>query len=243
MILLLTGCINPQGMSFTVLSDKEKRKDQYIKAITFYLEKTKHPVVFVENSGTDISQHFEEAIVSKKLECLTFEGNKNKKRGKGAGECEIIEYALNHSETIKASKQSPICKITGRLFIKNINTLLLSHRFCFSTKKTVFFSINSDLSFPDSRFIIAPIPFWNCFLKDKDKINDSEGYYFEHAILNCIIQEKQFAYSPFFISPEIEGMSGSTGHIYSEPKKGFIFTYRFLLYTISQRRRFYRLFR
>ena len=241
MIILLTGCLNPQGMAFTALSDKEKRKNQYIKAITFYLETCKHPIVFVENSGTDISSNFEEAIRQKKLECVTFEGNKNKRKGKGAGECEIIEYALSHSQTIKTSKKHCICKITGRLVVKNINHLLFFHSIFFSST-TVFFSINSDLSFPDSRLVIAPIPFWVSFLKSKNKVDDSEGYYFEHALLDCLIKEKN-GYSPFLIAPQIEGMSGSTGQIYSCPNKDFKSTYKYFKYTISPRRRFYKLFR
>ena len=49
MILLLTGCINPAGMSYTTLINPEERKKQYVDAIHFYLSKTNYPIVFSEN--------------------------------------------------------------------------------------------------------------------------------------------------------------------------------------------------
>ena len=57
-ILLLTACINPDGMPFTCLADVGVRKKQYIEALNFYLKNTTRKIVFVENSGTDISSSF-----------------------------------------------------------------------------------------------------------------------------------------------------------------------------------------
>ena len=49
--LLLTACINPNGMSYTVLQDPNERKIQYEEALNYYLTKTKCKIVFVENTG------------------------------------------------------------------------------------------------------------------------------------------------------------------------------------------------
>ena len=68
MILLLTGCINPNGMPFTALNNKEERQNQYVKALHFYLSQTSYPIVFTENSGTDISILFKEDIESGRME-------------------------------------------------------------------------------------------------------------------------------------------------------------------------------
>ena len=87
MILLLTGCINPAGMSYTTLINPEERKKQYVDAIHFYLSKTNYPIVFSENSGIDISYCFHDDIKSGRLEVLCFHGNQDKTRGKGYGEC------------------------------------------------------------------------------------------------------------------------------------------------------------
>ena len=75
MILLLTGCINPNGMAFTALSNLEERKRQYINAIRYYLSNTNFQIVFCENSGTDISPLFQRGIDSGRMEYLTFNGN------------------------------------------------------------------------------------------------------------------------------------------------------------------------
>ena len=57
MILLLTGCINPAGMSYTTLINPEERKKQYVDAIHFYLSKTNYPIVFSENSEEKVTEN------------------------------------------------------------------------------------------------------------------------------------------------------------------------------------------
>lgn len=242
MILLLTGCINPAGMSYTSLINPEERKKQYADAINYYLSKTNYPIVFTENSGIDISYIFHDAIKSGRMEVLCFCGNQDKKRGKGYGECEIIEYALQNSKLIKRSIGERIVKITGRLKVKNIKMIIHLHTFLFS-KQTTICAINSDLSFPDSRIIIAAKKFYLSFLKNKDKINDTEGYYFEHALCDILKEEKKYPYSPFLFIPFIEGSSGSSGKSYTNKKLSFSFSLKYLKYALSQRWRFYKLYR
>lgn len=242
MILLLTGCINPNGMTMTALSNQEERKRQYVEAIHFYLSNTSYPIVFSENSGTDISHLFKKEIKSGRLEYLSFSGNQNKEKGKGYGECEIIQYALNNSKIIHFVKDKRIAKITGRLIIRNINSIVRGHSILFP-QKTVFCAINSNLSFPDSRFIIAPECFYQTFLKSKEAINDTQGYFFEHALCDTIKREKQFPYSPFLLMPQIEGMSGSSGEIYQKERITISFAIKYFKYTYSQRCSFYRQYR
>lgn len=242
MILLLTGCINPNGMTMTALSNQEERKKQYVEAIHFYLSNTSFPIVFSENSGTDISLYFKKEIKSGRLEYLSFSGNQNKEKGKGYGECEIIQYALNNSKIIHFAKDKRIAKITGRLIIRNIKSIVRLHSLLFP-KNTVFCAINSDLSFPDSRFVIAPECFYHTFLKSKEIIDDLQGYYFEHALRDTIRKEKQIPYSPFLLMPQIEGMSGSNGEIYKKEKLSISFAIKYLKYTYAQRRCFNRQYR
>ncbi len=238
MILLLTGCINPNGMPFTALSNLEERKRQYINAIRYYLSNTNFQIVFCENSGTDISPLFQQGIASGRMEYLTFNGNMDKERGKGYGECEIIEYALKQSKLISSSHDQLIAKITGRLIVKNIYSIIKWHQLLFS-KRTVFCAINSDISFPDSRLILAPISFFQIFLLSKERINDWKGYYFEHALRDTLIKENTYPYAPFFIMPHIEGISGSTGKSYNQYNHyTFSFAFRYVKYAFYLRRRF-----
>ena len=203
---------------------------------------TKYPIVFAENSNTDISNLFRSEIASGRMEFMSFFGNQNKDHGKGYGECEIIQYALANSRLINSNKDQQIAKITGRLIVKNLSAIIRWHIFLFS-KQTVFCSINSDLSFPDSRLIIAPVAFFLEFLKSKEKINDFKNYYFEHALCDTIKREKTYPYSPFLLMPQIEGISGSTGDIYKGIPMSISFTLKYLKYVIYQRQNFYRLYR
>lgn len=231
MILLLTGCINPNGMSLTVINDPRERQLQYEKAIRYYLLNTSYPVVFVENSGTNISRLFQEYVASGRIECLTFMGNQNKIRGKGYGESEIIQFALENSILIKRNKDKRIAKITGRLIIKNIKNIIVIHKFLFK-KNTIICSINSDLTFPDSRFIIASRNYFSKLARARENINDSEGIYFEHVLLQVIVRER-LHFSPFFIMPQIDGVSGSTGEKYESQKHNFYFTIKYAKYALS----------
>ena len=123
-IILLTGCINPNGMAFTALTDATIRLKQYVTAINYYLNNTNYPIVFSENSGTSINSYFNSYNNNKRLELLSFKGNNNKDRGKGYGEAEIIDYALKKSLIIESHKNNcSIIKITGRLIVRNIMEL------------------------------------------------------------------------------------------------------------------------
>lgn len=242
MILLLTGCITPDGMSYTFLNNKEEREKQYVDAIRYYLLNTHYPIVFAENSGTDISCLFDDYIKSGRMEYISFHGNLNKERGKGYGECEILQYALEHSTIIKKLNCEHIVKITGRLRIKNIKILISFHTL-FSGKRTTICSINSDFSFPDSRIIIASKEFYYSFLKKKEYIDDNKGYFFEHALCDTLKEYKEYPFSPFIVKPQIEGISGSTGETYNNTRTTLISALKYVRYNISQLRRFKKLYR
>lgn len=217
-VILLTACINPDGMAFTKLTDPDERKKQYINAINYYVSNTTLPIVFVENSNTDISLLFDATIRSGRLEMFTFKGNKDKVRGKGYGEAEIIDYALNHSKII--DEASILIKITGRLVIYNVMKLVTS-RNSFCLNRSVQCTVNSEFSFADSRILIAPVAFIKQILVERLKINDSKHVFFEHILLKIIKEEHSFYYFPFILEPQITGMSGSTGEQYKKVKSSF----------------------
>lgn len=240
MILLLTGCIKPNGMTMTALLNQEEREKQYVNAINFYLSNTTYPIVFTDNSGIDISYRFVDAIESGRMEYLTFRGNLDKTRGKGYGECEIIEYALNNSRIILSHSDNRIAKITGRLIVKNITNIVRFHTLLLPQKATIC-AINSDLSFPDTRFIIASKDLFRTFLKTKESINDSKGHYFEHAFCDTIKEDKDHSFFPFLLMPQIEGVSGSTGATYVTRSNSFAFVIKYARFAISQKCRFNKL--
>lgn len=207
-VILLTGCINPNGMPFTQLTDSSERQKQYIDAIHYYLSNTDCKIVFCENSNTDISPLFKNE--QERLEILTFAGNQDKQRGKGYGEAEIIEYALQHATFIQDG--CIIIKITGRLIIENICHILKSIK---EKRDFVTCLFHSDLTFADSRIFCGTTSFYQEFLKNKECINDSKDAFFEHILASSILTSTH-RFIPFSEEPLITGISGSTGERYQQ---------------------------
>lgn len=207
--ILLTACVNPNGMSQTTLQNVNVRRQQYIDAINYYLTKTKFRIVFVENSGNDLSLLFIENISNERIEFITFEGNDyNRELGKGYGEAMLIKYAMEHSTFLQECKF--IVKITGRLMLKNIYSLVWEHSLFYRKSDVSVFFYCLDLI--DSRFFVTTRDFLlNSFLPKATEINDSRGVYFEHVLDNSLTLNSDV----FLLHiPMFEGVSGSSGNAY-----------------------------
>lgn len=217
-VILLTACINPGGMPFTVLTDTSERLRQYCAALDFYLRETTLPIVFCENTLYDFSEDYKQYIETGRLEYITFNGNNfDKSKGKGYGEAIIMEEAFRRSHFIKQCDF--VVKITGRLIVRNISFLIRDNsRMITPTIQT--FSPNNNMI--DSRAFIVPKEFIiNDFLSRKEQICDSKRYYFEHLLYDTLVSRHSFVYIPFLKVPVIEGMSGSTGNEYKPAAKYF----------------------
>lgn len=214
-VLLLTACINPHGMKYTMLQDVEERKRQYKWALDYYLAKTKYRIVFCENTGADLSE-LKNKNNDKRVEFLSFEGNNyDSNLGKGYGEYIIIQYAFENSHFLKNS--SLAIKITGRLCVENLVDVIKWQNRVFGKQKSALFAIgNPKFNWLNSRFFMASKDFFvNYFLKGKNTIDDSKGYYFEHYL--CDVTNKlpyDFIVSDFVIPVSIIGQSGTSGDYY-----------------------------
>lgn len=216
-VILMTACVDPKGMSYTYLVDVNVRKQQYIAALAFYLQRTSLPIVFCENTLCDFSNLFEDYINVHRLEYITFNGNNfDKSRGKGYGEVEILEYAFNNSYLLKNADL--VVKITGRLQCTNINLLLKMNRLmAYPVIQTDHISGKSKMM--DSKIVIAPIVFFkNELISRKNMLNDSAGLFFEHILFLSVCEQKKYIFIPFVIIPNIKGLSGSTGIVYDSEK-------------------------
>lgn len=214
-VLLLTACLNPGGMKYTVLQDAEERKRQYKRAIDYYLEKTKYRIVFCDNSGADLTELKNPKYVNR-IEFLSFSGNDyNANYGKGYGEFLIIQYAFENSRFIK--KASIVIKITGRLFVENLMEITKWHQLLFGNRKNCFFG-SGDRNYKqiNSRCFIASKNFFeDYFLRENNTINDSKGYYFEHYLFDRVMAlPKDFIISDFVFPISISGQSGTSGECY-----------------------------
>lgn len=232
-VLLLTACINPNGMSYTVIQNTELRKKQYMESLFFYLTHTQYKIVFVENSNTDISNLYKKEINEGRLECLTFDGNNyDRSLGKGYGEALILAHAYSHSMFISQCRY--IAKITGRVIVKNVVELINS---CSFDKKGVYCELWLWEKNTNSVFFIAHKDFYPLFISQKKLINDSSKCYFEKILFQCISEWRKdirHKYSPFYLPIRLKGVSGSSGMVYPSGSKTKAFI-KFLLYYVLQR--------
>lgn len=213
-VILLTGCVNPNGMAYTQLQDPSTRATQYINAIIWYYKNTSFPIVFAENTGADIKDMIKFDYDNKRLDFLSFNGNDfDKSLGKGYGEGEIIQYALNNSQLLK---ENPIIiKITGRLIIKNISELVNDYDVLDKCSKLILCDFNRKLSVAFSRVVFMPKRVWkDYFLPNAGRINDTNRYEFENALADSIIaaiKTESYEVHPFKRKYIIEGVSGTDG--------------------------------
>ncbi|MDM8310359.1 hypothetical protein [Phocaeicola barnesiae] len=230
LVILLTGCVNPNGMIFTKLQDKDVRAKQYIEAITWYLNNTNLKIVFTENSGYELKSYINKEFYSR-IEFLTYNGNDYKKElGKGYGEGLIIDYTLKNSKFIHS--KSNIIKITGRLILTNINDIISWYLHHNHNNKLILCDVNRNITTAFSRVVIAPKSFYSdYFLNEVKKCNDSQGYQFENALATSIQlckRLKKYNLSLFPFPYIFYGVSGSDGNIIKNKSKFTIYTKYFL---------------
>ena len=163
------------------------------------------PILFVENSGTDISNTFQHEINEGRLEIVTFNGNHyDKNLGKGFGEMLIIEKALKDSRLLKDAHF--IYKITGRYKLLNLKSFINQYKENNSIELMV--DLKMQLQYSDSRF-------WGCtsrflseiLLKYKNEINDSVNLFFEHALCYATHEaiSKKYCFASLKYKPRFKG--------------------------------------
>lgn len=211
-VIFLTACVNPGGMANTLHTDCRQRMEEYKKALCFYLQKTKLPIVFCENTLCDMSGEFSSYIASGRLEYLTFDGNHyDKRRGKGVGEIEILEYAFLHSKLLQDGTH--VIKITGRLKVLNIRVLIAVRKMF--GDNCIQLRINKDGTFVHSQIFIAPVLFLKkYFIPLKEYVDDRDYIYFEHMLGKAVKEQNEYDLFPLFDIPLIRGISGTNTQAY-----------------------------
>ena len=129
MILIISSCINPQITKGLGAKNPEVRFNAVIEGLSYMLEtRIFDKIVICDNSNYDCSKNELQELMTKwngvEFELLSFLGNSDmvKIRGKGYGECEIMQYVLENSKLLK--DETHFLKITGKLYVTNIHDII-----------------------------------------------------------------------------------------------------------------------
>jgi len=211
--ILLTATIDSKGVVFMERNDPSTRENDYIIAMKKWMKKDFGSIVFCENSGYNLDKikKIMDDYPDKKTEILQFEGQDfPREYGKSYGELMNIKYAVDHSKVIKNSDY--VLKVNGRYFIKNIKKIIdsLSH------DKNIYImaEFKRNLTVGDSRVFAFNPSFISDYLsKFQDSINDSKGFYFEHALARATLGAMSDGHKwvPLPHVPVMIGHSGTTG--------------------------------
>ncbi len=128
------------------------------------------------------------------------------KYGKGYGEGETLSYLMHNSRLIQETPH--FYKITGRLCIKNFNTIHALHK-----ENPIVFQTRPESSWTDTRFFKCSSEFYKTNLIDcYTQVRDREGVYIEH-LFDAVLIETDTA-EPFNESPVVVGFSGTRGWLH-----------------------------
>ena len=172
-IIVLTGTIDVSyGNANVAVSNLNERLNQYLQNIERFILKSDFDIIiFAENSNYGYNYLPLNKLAkkhNKKLEILSFMGSNDiiKIFGKGFGEGEILKYAVENSEYLK-DNDVEFYKITGRIFVKNINKILKQ-----STAKNIFIKWDIRKNQIDSRFFKTQVGFFKKYVMPAMHITD-----------------------------------------------------------------------
>jgi hypothetical protein len=233
MLLIITSCIKVNNkIPFLTVKNENDRLNQYIETLVWAFTNTPFDkIIYCDNSGISLDELKNKLSITQKLskqtgkrfELLGFQGNLKQVylKGKGYGEGEIIDYVYKNSQLLKS--ETVYYKITGRLTINNILTLIKNKQ----TENIFLFRANA--KYVDTRFYCLKISDYKKYFRNVYKLtNDSNGYYLEHVYYDTLNNNK-ISYRRFLAEIEFRGISGSTGEIYNTLNtthwlKSFIFS-------------------
>lgn len=207
-VILLTATIVPNIQDLLAVKDPGTRKEQYLEAISYYINRTKNKIVFAENSNNSLAVYFSDNL--DRIEFLDFNVDKGDNLVKGYNEMEIIQYAMLNSKFIKGARG--ILKITGRLQVLNINFILRTLEDI--ENKPLICNIFKKGKM-DSRCFYFTKEFWPYLYQYKPQIN--RKFSFESALWKAIHiykEDKYFLYQQFTVPLRIKGVSGGFGTAY-----------------------------
>ncbi|WP_127904523.1 hypothetical protein [Aeromonas caviae] len=213
--LLISSCV-VSNAPLTVLSDKKQRLQSTVNALLALSVSCRNvPIVICDGSGYDFS--CEKELLQEKfdrIEFLSFHNDSDSVRlyGKGYGEGQIVNYALEHSSILK--EYDFFAKCTSKLWPSNYLQCIKN----FSGKSAFLTAPFLSPDKVDTRFYIINKQFYiDNFYNVHTKVDDLNGRHLEHVFFE-VIDNMPYKDVIGRIIPEIYGHSGSVG-VHFKPSK------------------------
>lgn len=222
--LVMTATIDPRGMTGLSVNDIAERAGQYRSTLEYYLGSgIFRQIVFVENSGYDLSQFraLASAHPSVTVEIISCDMNDYPRHlGKSYGEMLILDHVVEHSALVKVAGE--FVKVTGRFPILNIDKLLTEAErrrpwelFCDCKDHPVYdwLRLGWNGHAADTRFFIVSTDFYRRnFYGRYAELDDSAGKLIESLFFQVSKERSQFEpiIRRFRTEPEY---SGKAGHV------------------------------
>jgi hypothetical protein len=227
--VLITSAINVSAAQ-TMLADAERRLQLTLQSIEHWRSTpmVSH-VIVCDGSGFDLGSHIKNMRTDQMgadCEVISFTNDvaKVRTKGKGYGEGEIVNYALQHSPVLRDA--IVFAKCTGKLWVENFGGCLKR----FNGLAAFDFHGNFKPEQIDTRFYIVNKEFFNLNMAAlHNHVDDSNGFYLEHAFRDGL---KRFKISDYVMcpTPRVSGVSGSMGTTYQHHRiKSFLRDARSLL--------------
>jgi len=220
--LLLTATIDVRGVPSLARSDPLERLSDYRWALERWVRcRAIDSIVFVENSGYDTEslQGVAREPTATNVEFLSFDGqNFPRNLGKGFGETLNLEHALDRSATLASNDGDwLIMRSNGRNYVENIDVLAEALR----GSTDILCDFKELLTWGDGRVLGGTVTFFRDYVCPYGRgVNDSNGYYFEHALARAIHRGMAdgLVWRPFPERPRLRGFSGTSNRDYAESR-------------------------
>lgn len=205
--LLLTGTIKPFVQ--VAHNDPEVRLREYKKAIRKYItESSFQTIIFAENSGYQFDSNELQELAEangKKLILLSFvdSGGNNM----GSGEAVLMKRTLEACTFLR--DDDVIWKVTGRLWISNINSLCARH-----TKKSNLFLYSKTYDSMETWCFCARVSDLRKYFLSDETIEAMRQGCIEYAWMDCFRRNKSIEVKSFKSYPNAVGMR-SSGQMYT----------------------------
>lgn len=220
--ILLTSCVIVSDHSVS-LKDENSRIRLTIESMEKWLAISPDlRLVICDGSNFDFSRIVLEKFPGAHIECLFFQNNKElvTLHGKGYGEGEIVNYALQNSACLKGSDF--FAKCTAKLWVENFLECLQGWNGTFLCKgyfSDVFSFKRTQFSYVDTRFYLVKKSF---YLKNLAStylnVGGERGLSLEHCFRDVIL-EKKYSKVLFNVPAVICGVGGGSGTYYKNNLK------------------------